>query len=98
MLVTRRNGWSLGAARRFCYSRGSTSMRISRFWIMGAAVLLGVVLVRPAWSGIEPPVLRISAESEPLTLDWNQVRSSADRFIASFLMRGLLKYNSATHL
>lgn len=43
---------------------------------------------------IEPPILRVSLESAPVTLDWNASESSADRFILSFLMRGLMKYQS----
>lgn len=49
-------------------------------------------------AGIEPPVLRVSSDTEPLTLDWNAVRTSADRFIASFLMRGLLKYDEGNKI
>lgn len=43
---------------------------------------------------IEPPVLRAGLEAEPVTLDWTRARTPEDRFIASFLMRGLLKYDS----
>lgn len=41
---------------------------------------------------IEPPVLRTSLGSEPLSLDWHSARSSIDRFIIGFMMRGLLRY------
>ena len=41
----------------------------------------------------EPPVLRVSLESEPLTLDWQAARTPVDRFLVSFLMRGLLRYD-----
>src|SRR5690349_11475488 len=43
---------------------------------------------------LEPPVLRLSMEAEPSTLDWHAARSPSDRFVASFLMRGLLKYDA----
>src|SRR4051812_45814059 len=49
----------------------------------------------PTHAVIEPPVLRASLDSEPLLLDWNQHRSATDRYIVSFLMRGLLKYDAA---
>lgn len=47
----------------------------------------------PSTHAIEPPVLRLSMESEPVTLDWNHYRSTSDRFILSLLMRGLMKYD-----
>ena len=43
----------------------------------------------------EPPVLRVALENEPLSLDWNDPRTPSDRFLASFFMRGLLKYDGA---
>jgi ABC-type oligopeptide transport system substrate-binding subunit len=48
-------------------------------------------------AAIEPPVLRASLDAEPLTLDWNGFRSSTDRYIVSFLMRGMLKYDAQAH-
>ena len=44
---------------------------------------------------IEPPVLRAGLESEPVSLDWTRAQTSEDRFLVSFLMRGLLKYDAA---
>ncbi len=46
----------------------------------------------PAYA--EPPFLQVSVETEPATLDWHRYRSSSDRFIVSFLMRGLMKYSA----
>ncbi|MGE0614394.1 MAG: peptide ABC transporter substrate-binding protein [Bacteriovoracia bacterium] len=43
----------------------------------------------------EPPILRVSIENEPSTLDWQEARSATDRFLVSFIMRGLLKYDAA---
>lgn len=43
---------------------------------------------------VEPAVLRAGIENEPTTLEWNSARSSTDRFLASFLMRSLLKYDA----
>lgn len=42
----------------------------------------------------EPPVLRASLETEPTTLDWSEARSATDRYLISYLMRGLLKYDA----
>ena len=69
---------------------------MSKRWLSSA--LLTVSLVCGLWSGssqsgLKPPILRLSMENEPVTLDWNRARSSTDRFILSFLMRGLLKYD-----
>lgn len=57
------------------------------------AALLSFAPGSTTWAKIEPPVLRLSLETEPLTLDWNALRSSSDHFILSFLMRGMLKYD-----
>src|SRR4051812_36739049 len=63
---------------------------------LGAPMILGALLFTgAAAAALEPPVLRASLETEPLTLDWNGYRSSTDRYLISFLMRGLLKYDSA---
>ncbi len=40
----------------------------------------------------EPPVLRAPLEAEPITLDWARAKQPQERFLVSFLMRGLLKY------
>ncbi|HCM40220.1 MAG: hypothetical protein A2Z97_02850 [Bdellovibrionales bacterium GWB1_52_6] len=50
------------------------------------------------WGALEPNFLRVALESEPVTLDWNRIRSGSDRFIVSFLMRGLLKYDASSAL
>ncbi|MEK6704324.1 MAG: ABC transporter substrate-binding protein [Bdellovibrionota bacterium] len=65
--------------------------------------LLGCIFSALVFSNIsgaylEPPILRLSLEHEPVTFDWNNHRSGTDRFIISFLMRGLLKYDSAAKL
>ncbi|MEK6577990.1 MAG: ABC transporter substrate-binding protein, partial [Bdellovibrionota bacterium] len=44
--------------------------------------------------GLEPPVLRLSMETEPMSMDWHAHRSAVDRFILSFMMRGLLRYDT----
>ncbi|HLD98840.1 MAG TPA: ABC transporter substrate-binding protein [Bdellovibrionota bacterium] len=49
-------------------------------------------------AAIEPPILRVSMENEPITLNWSNARTSTDRFIISFLMRGLLKYDGEARL
>lgn len=41
--------------------------------------------------GAEPPVLRLSMTREPTSLEWNDPRPDAERFVVSFLMRGLMK-------
>lgn len=56
--------------------------------------LLLLLLAGAANAAIEPPVLRASLETEPVNLDWNDFRTPADRFVLSFLMRGLLKYDA----
>jgi oligopeptide transport system substrate-binding protein len=43
----------------------------------------------------EPPVLRVSLENEPVSLDWHDPRNGSDRLILSLLMRGLLKYDAS---
>ncbi len=43
----------------------------------------------------EPAVLRISLESEPTSLDWTKPGGSADRFIHSFIMRGMMKLDAS---
>ncbi len=55
-----------------------------------------LLLASPSWvhAGLEPPVLRLSMESEPTTLDWQKARGALDRFIVTFLMRGLLRYDA----
>jgi ABC-type oligopeptide transport system substrate-binding subunit len=68
-------------------------MKISESAILLLA-LFGWTVGQARAAGIEPPVLRLSSDAEPTTLDWGQARASSDRFIASFLMRGLLKYDS----
>lgn len=45
----------------------------------------------PAFA-LEPPVLRTALEREPATLDWSVSRDGVERFLASFLMRGMLKH------
>src|SRR3954452_13787424 len=57
------------------------------------AAALASLLLLTQLGAIEPPVLRLSMETEPVTLDWNNARSPMDRFIVSFLMRGLMKYD-----
>ncbi|MGZ3689494.1 MAG: ABC transporter substrate-binding protein, partial [Bdellovibrionota bacterium] len=58
-------------------------------------IALLALVSAPALAGsIEPPVLRVSLENEPPTLDWNAHRQASDRFLVSFLMRGLLKYDA----
>jgi ABC-type oligopeptide transport system substrate-binding subunit len=53
------------------------------------------VVSRPSGSfALEPPVLRASLESEPITLAWTAAHTGTDRFLASFLMRGLMKYDA----
>lgn len=47
-------------------------------------------------AALEPPVLRLSIETEPLTLDWNESSTESDRFVISFLMRGLLKIDASS--
>lgn len=79
---------------------GSDILRASSLMKFAALpYFIGILLVLGPWvptahSGIEPPVLRVSLDMEPLTVDWNGVRTSTDRFIASFLMRGLLKVDA----
>jgi len=42
---------------------------------------------------LEPNQVILSMENEPVTLDWHAAQSHSERFILSFLMRGLLKYD-----
>lgn len=63
--------------------------------ILAVFCALGAFSRSVAGAGIEPPVLRAALESEPLSLDWNGARTSTDRFLVSFLMRGLLKYDAS---
>ncbi|MCM2278068.1 MAG: peptide ABC transporter substrate-binding protein [Oligoflexia bacterium] len=51
-----------------------------------------------AQARLEPSVLRASVENEPSTLDWNHHRTSTERFVISFLMRGLLQYDAKSSL
>lgn len=51
-------------------------------------------LLTPPPLRAEPPVLRLSLDSEPTTLHPQDVRTSSDRFLASFLSRGLTQSDS----
>src|SRR4051794_16554228 len=61
------------------------------------SLLLIVVMmsVSSTVRALEPPVLRAPLETEPVTLDWNAAQTPTDRFILSFLMRGLMKYDAS---
>lgn len=41
----------------------------------------------------EPPILRIGLPEEPSSSSWSHAISSTDRFLASFLMRGIYRYS-----
>ncbi len=43
----------------------------------------------------EPPILRLAMEREPATLDWHAAQTEEDRYLISFFMRGLLKYDGS---
>jgi oligopeptide transport system substrate-binding protein len=60
--------------------------------VQSLTLLLFSLLSTPARA--EPPVLRLSLDSEPTTLQPHEVRTPSDRFLASFLFRGLLKSDS----
>ena len=56
--------------------------------------LLFLLSLMPSPAQAEPPVLRLSLDSEPTTLQPQEVRTPSDRFLASFLFRGLTKSDS----
>lgn len=65
---------------------------------MPAALLAGAVAIVCSRAGMaEPPFLRLSLDEEPTSVDWNQTRSSVDRFILSFLMRGMMRTDPKGH-
>ncbi|OFZ21786.1 MAG: hypothetical protein A2X94_08450 [Bdellovibrionales bacterium GWB1_55_8] len=71
--------------------------RFSGRFLLSCLRLLSA-LIALTWTSsafaLEPPILRISIESEPLTFDWNNTRSATDRFILSFIARSLLRYDT----
>lgn len=74
----------------------STFMKLRSFF--SVAVGFCLLFAASGVGAIEPPVLRTGLESEPITLDWQQESSPSDRFILSFLMRGLLRYDEQVQL
>ncbi|MCM2322376.1 MAG: peptide ABC transporter substrate-binding protein [Oligoflexia bacterium] len=73
-------------------------MKIRLFAAIPLFAVLALFQAYPARSALEPSVLRASLENEPTTLDWNHFRSGTDRFLISFLMRGLLQYDAKLNL